>query len=245
VTPYASRTRPRRVGRILLSVWVTVCCLLVSGAGDARAEDPVTLDRQSRITDRVGALGSHEARVRTVIESLRDTSGIQLFVAYVHDFSGRSAQGWADSTAARNSLGRDSVLLAVATHDRRYACSAGPGSPLTGDRLAAVGRTAIEPALRQNDWAGAAIGAANGYGAVLAGRPVPTPTITHGVADPGDAAADGGAAGNLVLPVVVVVAAAAAATYTFMKRRRRAATRTTPGSGQQDWGSADGPSGRR
>ncbi|MFJ2112457.1 TPM domain-containing protein [Streptomyces sp. NPDC087850] len=208
-------------------------------APGARAEDPVTLSRQGQITDRVGALGGRKAEVGQALERLYDERRVQLFVAYVRDFSGRSAQSWADATATRNGLGRDDLLLAVATHDRQYAYSAATDAPLTAAQLREVAATAVEPALRQNDWAGAAIGAANGYGAVLAGRAVPAPAITPGAADPGGAG--DGAAVNLVLPVVVVVAAAGAATYAFSRRRRRVASRTTPGAaGRQGWGSPGG-----
>lgn len=214
--------------------------LVVPAGQGAQAEDPITLDRQGQITDKVGALGDRRASVSQALDRLYNDTRVQLFVAYVRDFSGRSAQSWADATATRSGLGRDDLLLAVATHDRQYAYSADVGSPLTGDQLAGVARTAVEPALRQNDWSAAAIGAANGYDAVLAGRPVPTPAITPGVADPGGAAADGGAATNLVLPVVVVVGAAAVGAYVFAKRKRRMATRTTPRSGRQGWGSPGG-----
>ncbi|NXY99864.1 TPM domain-containing protein, partial [Streptomyces sp. BR123] len=148
-------------------------------------EDPVTLSRQGQITDRVGALGDRTAEAATALDRLYRDHAKQLFVVYVNDFSGRSAQSWADATAQRNGLGRDDLLLAVATGSRTYAYSADVGSGFTDEQLAAVARRAIEPALRQNDWAGAAIGAANGYGAVLAGKPVPVPAITPGEPDPG------------------------------------------------------------
>ncbi|AXG80060.1 TPM domain-containing protein [Streptomyces paludis] len=221
--------------RSLVAALLLGCWLAVSGtgaSGTARAEQPVPLDRQGQITDKVGALGTRRGEVSRALERLDSERHVQLFVVYVRDFSGHSAQSWADTTAARGGLGRDDVLLAVATHDRVYAYSADPAAPFTAAQLAEVARTAVEPALRQNDWAGAAIGAADGYGAVLAGRPVPTPAITPGPADPGGAATGGGAAVNLVLPVVVVLAAAGIAAYTFAKRRRRAASRTTPGGGR-------------
>ncbi|MEV7870243.1 TPM domain-containing protein [Streptomyces sp. NPDC088124] len=244
--PFVSRARPRATGRILLVVLVVLVTgiwLIPPGARDARAEDPVTLSRQGQITDKVGALDGLRNEVTAALNHLYDTNRVQLFVVYVRDFSGRAAQSWTDATATRNGLGRDDILLAVATHDRQYAYSADTGSDLTAAQLADVARTAIEPALRQNDWAGAAIGAAAGYGAVLTGRPVPTPALTPGEADPGGAAADGGAATNLVLPAVVVVGAAAVAAYTFAKRSRRARARTTPGGGATGGRWGHGPQG--
>ncbi|MET9551279.1 TPM domain-containing protein [Streptomyces sp. NPDC006645] len=203
---------------------------------EARAEDPLTLSRQGQITDKVGALDGRADAVTASLDRLDSDSRIQLFVAYVRDFSGRSGQSWAAATAERNGLGRDDILLAVATHDRQYAYSAASDAPLTKARLAEVARTAIEPALRQNDWAGAAIGAANGYRAAAAGAPVPTPSVTPGPADPDGEAASNRAGSALVLPVVLVGAALALGAYAYMKRRHRASTRTTPKGGQEGWG---------
>lgn len=234
MTPPLSRTRTLIPGRALLAVLVAVCWLALPAALIARADDPVTLSRDGQITDRVGALGNRKGQAVSALDQLYDTRRVQLFVVYVRDFSGRSAQSWADETADRNGLGRDDVLLAVATHDRQYAYSVDQGSRFTDAQLQDVASTAIEPALRENDWAGAAIGAANGYSAVLAGAAVPTPTITPGADDPGTGDSGGTSAGDLVLPVVVVVAALAAAAYAYTRRRRRTATRTTPGA--TGWG---------
>ncbi|MFD4739611.1 TPM domain-containing protein [Streptomyces virginiae] len=206
-----------------------------AGAAPAWAEDPVTLSQQGQITDRVGALGDRQGSVTAALDKLYADRRIQLFVAYVRDFSGRSPQSWADATAQRNGLGQNDVLLAVATGARQYAYSADVDSGFTEQQLADVARTAIEPALRQNDWAGAAIGAANGYNAVLGGQPIPAPTITPGPAHPGGKADGESGAGDFVLPVVAVGAAGALAAYTYTRRKRKDAagggrgTTTGPG----------------
>ncbi|MGW2016462.1 TPM domain-containing protein [Streptomyces sp. NPDC001927] len=226
---------------MLVAAW----WLVVPAVHGARADDPVVLSRDGQITDTVGALGDRRGAVVQALDQLYDDRRVQLFVVYVRDFSGRSGQSWADATAQRNGLGVDDVLLAVATHDRQYGYSADPGSRFTQTQLDDVARTAIEPALRQNDWAGAAIGAANGYDAVLAGQPVPTPTITPGPADPGGAAADGTSGTDLVLPVVLVGGAGIVAAYAWTRRRRR----TGPGGGGgaakpqagQGWGAPKEP----
>lgn len=215
---------------------LAMLCWLVLPAAGARADDPIVLSRTGQITDRVDALGDRKGAVGTALRNLDDVHRVQLYVAYVRDFSGRSAQNWADATAERNGLGLNDVLLAVATHDRQYAYSVDRDSQLTDAQLQDVAQTAVEPALRQNDWAGAAIGAADGIGAVLAGMPVPTPAITPGEADPGGAGSHRGA-GDLFLPVVVIAAALAFAWYVYARRRKRSGPRTTQG-----WGSP-GPSG--
>ncbi|MGW2204032.1 TPM domain-containing protein [Streptomyces sp. NPDC001774] len=215
----------RTATRALLAVLVAAWWLTVPAVHGARADDPVVLSREGQITDTVDALGDRRGAVVQALDRLYDDRRVQLFVVYVRDFSGRPAQSWADATAERNGLGVDDLLLAVATHDRQYGYSADPGSRFTQAQLDDVARTAIEPPLRQNDWAGAAIGAANGYDAVLAGLPVTTPTITPGVADPGGTVDDGASGSDLVLPVVLVVGAGAVAAYAWSKRRRR------PGAG--------------
>ncbi|MER5873926.1 TPM domain-containing protein, partial [Streptomyces sp. NPDC002044] len=210
----------------------------VAGAPPARADDPVTLSRQGQITDRVGALGDRRDSVTAALDRLYADRRVQLFVAYVRDFSGRSAQSWADATAEKNGLGQSDVLLAVATGDRQYAYSADTASGFTEEQLATVARTAIEPALRQNDWAGAAIGAADGYNAVLGGLPVAAPTITPGPADPGGGESGHTGAGDFVLPVVAVGAAGALGAYAYTRRKRRG---DGPGRGTstgQGWGEA-------
>ncbi|MGR8008489.1 TPM domain-containing protein [Streptomyces hypolithicus] len=222
----------RTAARLLLAALAAACCLALpgpqgTGTRAAHADDPLRLSSDSQVTDRVDALGARTNDVETALDRLYDDRRVQLFVAYVRDFSGRSPQGWADATAERSGLGRDDVLLAVATGDRQYAYSVDQDARLSDAALADVARTAIEPALRENDWAGAAVGAANGYNAVLVGDPVPTPTITPGVADPGGSGSGGG--GDLLLPVVAVGAAGVLAAYAYTRRKRRAATRTTPG----------------
>ncbi len=225
----------------LLAALSAVCWLVLPAAVSARADDPVELSRDGQITDRVGALGDRAGQVEDALDRLYENERIQLFVVYVRDFSGRSGQTWSDGTADRNGLGQDDVLLSVATHDRQYAYSVDAGSPLTDEQLRDVAGTAIEPALRENDWAGAAIGAADGYGSVLAGRPVTAPAITPGPADPG--AGDSGSTGarDFILPVAVVAGAVVVAAYAYARRRRRTATRTTPAA--TGWGRGAGAGG--
>ncbi|MFD7261037.1 TPM domain-containing protein [Streptomyces sp. NPDC059874] len=221
--PPRSRSRSEicvRAGLALAAGLITVGGWGVAGAPPARADDPVTLSQQGQITDRVGALGDRQPAVTAALDRLYADRRIQLFVTYVRDFSGRSAQSWADATAEKNGLGQNDVLLAVATGARQYAYSAAVDSGFTEQQLAEVARVAIEPALKQNDWAGAAIGAAGGYAAVLGGQPVPAPTITPGPADPGGKASGESGAGDYVLPVVAVGAAGALGLYAYTRRKR-------------------------
>ncbi|MFG3350061.1 TPM domain-containing protein [Streptomyces sp. NPDC048018] len=231
----------RTAARALLSVLVAACWLVGPAVPGAHADDPVVLSREGQITDRVDAPGDRRPAVVQALDRLHDARRVRFPGVSVRDFSGRPAQGWADATTDRSGLGRDDVLLAVVTHDRRFGRSAAPDAPLTQTRPDDVARTAVEPALRRSDRAGAATGAGDGRTAVPAGRPVPAPAITPGPAEAGGAAGDATSATDLVLPVVLVGGAGAIAAYAYTKRRRRTATRTTPGGG--GWGSAAGGSG--
>ncbi|MCR8942130.1 TPM domain-containing protein [Streptomyces sp. OUCMDZ-4982] len=218
----------------LLATLAAGCWLVLPAAVEARAEDPVELSRDGQITDRVGALRDRTDAVEDALDRLYAERRIQLFVVYVRDFSGRSGQTWSDETADRNGLGQDDGLLSVATHARQYAYSVDADSRLTDEQLREVASTAIEPALRENDWAGAAIGAADGYVSVLAGRPVTAPAITPGPADPGSGASGPSGAGDFLMPVIVVVGAGALAVFAYTRRKRRSTTRTTPAA--TGWG---------
>ncbi|SHK70813.1 TPM domain-containing protein [Actinacidiphila paucisporea] len=232
----------RRVPRWCAALGALGLALLLPHPGQASADDPIALSRTGRITDRVDALQGRTSQVATALDRLHDTRHLQLFVVYVNGFSGRGPQDWANATATRNGLGRQDILLAVDTHDRRYAVSADQDSGLTQAQLDQVGSTAVEPALRQNDWAGAAVGAANGYDAVLAGRAVTAPAITPGTADPGGEPAARNGAADLWIPVVVVAAAGLLVVYAIRRRRGAATGRPSEGAGT---GPAPGGRGRR
>ncbi|MEV0266655.1 TPM domain-containing protein [Streptomyces sp. NPDC050617] len=208
--------------------WATVCALLALCVlllpAPARADGPLDLARTGRITDTVGALGDRREEVATALERLRREARVQLFVTYVRDFSGRAGHDWADATADRNGLGPRDLVLAIATHDRRYAVSAADDSGFRPGQLARVADAAIEPALKAHAWADAAIGAAAGYQAVLKGRPVHTPVLTPGADDPGGEALVPGGRG-VWLPALLVMGSCALGGYLLARRGRRAKDR--------------------
>jgi LPXTG-motif cell wall-anchored protein len=144
----------------------------------AGAEQPFRL--QSQIEDRVGALEGREDEVQDELQELEDEEQIQLWLAYVDSFSGVGAQEWANETAEQSDLGLSDVLLAVATGDRAYAYSVDEQFPLSDDELADIAGESIEPELSDEDWAGAAITAANELQAAAGGD-----TTTGGDGDGG------------------------------------------------------------
>jgi uncharacterized membrane protein YgcG len=191
----------------------------------------------TQVTDRAGALNAAQlSSVQQALNSLYAKDKMKLFVAYVKDFSGKSPTTWVDESAVLGGMGRRDVLLGIAASARQYAVSADSGLGLSTKQLDDVAATAIGPALRESDWAAAAIGAANGYAAAAAGRPIPVPTISPGAAP---AAGGGGAAGSgsgskvgVVIGVLVAVVLLGLLLFFFLRRRKgrdRAAAPEEPG----------------
>jgi hypothetical protein len=151
-----------RVVRVLAVMLIALTTLLWGGAAPpARAAEPMSLQQQ--ITDEAGVLGGQTAQVQDALDRLRSQTGVRLFVAYVDTFGGLSAQQWANQTADRSNLGRDDVLMAVAVKDRAYYVSVDNGFKLSNSKVSDIAANDIQPHLAANDWAGAAIAAADGF----------------------------------------------------------------------------------
>ena len=203
----------------------------VGSVATISADAPIQLDRTGQITDKVGALGDRRDQVATALNRLDAQRGIQLFVAYVRDFSGKAPADWANETASKNGLGLHDVLLAVATHARQYGYSTDTDSGVTTAQLASVATAAIEPALRQNDWAGAAIGVADGINAVVVGQPVPAVAITPGHPDPGASSSSSSSDAGWLAGTAVVLGAVGVGAYAYSRSRRRPTAAGGPGGG--------------
>lgn len=147
--------------RRILPVLVSGLVLIAgpAAAGVSVEQPPEVTDE---ITDRVDALGGRTDDVREALDRLAADTPYQLFVVFVDSFDDWDSGDWADETAVGSGLGDDDLLLAVAIGDRRFATSVGDNA-LTDEQLAAV-EAAIEDELSANDWAGAAIAGADGYG---------------------------------------------------------------------------------
>jgi hypothetical protein len=155
------------VGRAAVLSVMGALALTALLVAPAAAEPPQNLGEQ--VTDLAGVLGNRADDVQQAVDRLLDDTGVQLFVVYVDSFDGVNAQEWADETAAQSQLGIDDAVLAVAVGDRAYAYSVPSEFPLDDDQLADVARSDIEPALRDDDWAGAGIAAADGYREAITG----------------------------------------------------------------------------
>ncbi|KUI01914.1 TPM domain-containing protein [Mycobacterium sp. IS-3022] len=150
-----------RLVRLLTLVLATIAAgALVAPA--ASAETPFRLP--GYVTDNAGVLNpASRAQLTSAIDELYASRKTRLWVVYVESFSGQSAQTWARNTMRVSDLGDFDALLAVATVDRAYAFLVpNSATELSSSRVESVRRNDIEPALRQGDWAGAAVAAAEG-----------------------------------------------------------------------------------
>lgn len=187
-------------GRSSAVLGIIVGAVLALGAtAPAMAEDPVDFG-QGPIVDTVGALGDRTAEVEAAIDRAADASGRQLFVAYVDEFTNpEAADAWASDTAIGNNMGAEDYLLAVAVGGRAYYLSADSNASLSDEQLAEIER-GVETYLRDDDFAGAAVYAADAIG---------------------DGGAGGGGGGGWGWVIFLVVAAAIVAVIAVVLARRR------------------------
>lgn len=144
----------------LLATAAAVAMAWLLTAGPAQAEDPFSLPEE--LVDHAGVV-EDEAAVRAAQDELFDETGKQLWVVYVDDFSGMSGPDWAEQTAILSHLGPDDLLLAVAVQERSFADSVDSEAGFSDAQLDRIVSDRIEPALRDDDWDGAAIAAAEGF----------------------------------------------------------------------------------
>ncbi|MGE2833624.1 TPM domain-containing protein, partial [Mycobacterium sp. SMC-4] len=180
----------------LLGVLLTTAALLAPGAG---AAPPMRL--AGYVTDQANALDqTGRSEVQQAINRLYQERRARLWVVFVDSFSGQSAQSWAQSTYRASDLGNRDAILAVATADRAYALLAG-AEAMRGVDIDAIRIDEVEPRLRDGDWAGAAVAAADGLA--------------------GDTASSGGSASWTGLLIILGLIAVALLVLVLWQRRRR------------------------
>jgi len=149
----------------LVRLFGVVLAMLTAGlllATPAGGQPPSKLT--DHITDSSGVLtDSGRTAVSSAIDRLYRDQHIQLWVAYVDNFSGLKRDNWADQTRSASAMGDHDVLLAVATNTKLYAFSVPPNlQGLTAAELSSLRSNRIEPAVGAKDWSGAAVVAADG-----------------------------------------------------------------------------------
>ena len=131
-----------------------------------RLEDvsvPYPIFVQNYVTDVPGLLTADQrADVNRAVDQLLGTRNVRLWVVYVDRFD-TGAVAWAEQTRTLSGMGDSDAILAVAARQRAYAflvpSAAANGSSAAVDALRA---NQIEPALRSDNWVGAAVAAAQG-----------------------------------------------------------------------------------
>lgn len=200
--------------RWAISIWAFCTALLLgAGATAAIADSPVQLG-SGRVADTANVLTSAEtSSVTDAIDSLASSRNVDLWVVFVPTFTDPSdAESWANQTAEDNNLGPNQYLLAIATEDRAYYLSGDSSGPVTGDQLTQIEQQLVLPQLRDDDWAGAGIAAADGLGTAVGGGSIPS--------------AEGGSNGSggwALIVLLVAVVAIAVVLFVIVRRRRKAA----------------------
>lgn len=126
---------------------------------------PLTLTRA--VTDSAGALSSEQtAEVESAVKNLQAARDVRLWVVYVDAFDVPPGE-WARKTLTLTKMGDRDAILAVATKQRKYAFLVAPAAANRSDQAVNELRVNnIEPKLRDNDFAGAAVAAATGLQAL-------------------------------------------------------------------------------
>lgn len=160
-----ARTQPlRRWGGMSAVAAIFAMLALIFSPAAASADQPLVLPNQ--ITDTSGVLNSGQVDdVQAAIDQLREDHQIELWVAFVPDFNEMGGQAWAEKTATKSTLGSNAVLLAVATTEAAYYLDVPSNlTNITQSEIDSIKSNSLEPALADDDWAGAAIATAGALG---------------------------------------------------------------------------------
>jgi len=193
-----------------------------TATGTVPAVAPITLG-SGYVFDDANALGSaDEGAAQARLEQLRADTGLDLWVAFVPEFSSPSnAEEWANQTATQNGLGPTQYLLAVAVDTRQFYLSGDTSGPLNDSQLAAIEQQQIQPALQTGDWLGAVEAAATGMTDAAAGGSG-SPGNSGGTG--GSGAADTGSSMVWLFVGLLVVVAIGVGIWAFASRRKKAVT---------------------
>lgn len=133
---------------------------LVAGTGPVLASPPVQVEDQ--VTDTVGALGADAPLVRSALERVKITEGINVFLVLVSGFDAPVASDWATATAAQSKLGQSDLLVAIDVTSRSYEWWVGDAFPLDTSDVDSLLVSTFEPRVVAGAWADAAIKLSDG-----------------------------------------------------------------------------------
>jgi uncharacterized membrane protein YgcG len=229
-THSSRRDRPALIAAVVLAVaLLTALAGMVSAAGPKLANS---------VTDQADVLTkSEETAIAAALQGLRDSHGIQLFVAFVESTGGDNVTDYTSALASSNSLGGNDALLVVSIGDRSDALWVGPSlDAVTNAEIDAILVDVLEPGLAKGDFAGAIIASANALAdasyvdvpgtaaptvATVTAAPA-TVTAAPATAAPGTTGSGSGSGGGsgLLLVVVVIVVVGGFLTVRAIRKQR-------------------------
>lgn len=166
----------RGKGILALAFAAVLVCAGIATPSAAFATDPGSLTGAGYVHDDADVLtDAEEATVAARLETLSTQTSAELFVLYVDEFTSPSnPEDWANEVAEASGLGTDQYLLAIAVDGRTMYLSADSAGPLSQQQVVSAENAALD-ALGNDDWAGAAIVAADDMTTSLNGSAPTTP----------------------------------------------------------------------
>ena len=149
-----------RIAR-LLSLVLAVLTVGTSAGPDRRRASRRSGCPTTSPTTRTRCRGSERSHVQQAVDQLYNDRRVRLWVVYVDSFSDRTPVSWATNTTRAQRFRRPGRAARGRHHGtglRASRCR----PDISRVRSTHLRRNNIEPALHQEDWAGAAIAAANG-----------------------------------------------------------------------------------
>lgn len=195
LTSTAPGRRARQWPALIAGLVVALAVLCAPGAA---AEPPSRMGPQ--VVDSAGVLSAaDEAQVLDAVDTLSRDHQVKLWVVYVRDFASMAPQDWADRTSDLSGFSDRDLLLAVAVDDRGYWLDGTLPEGVSDAELDSLLAGSVEPDLRDQKWAQAAVDTAEGIGSAMRG---------------------GGVSWGVLLLLALAVVVAAGGLVLFSRKRR-------------------------
>ncbi|MET3450224.1 TPM domain-containing protein [Curtobacterium sp. 1544] len=155
------RGTSRLIGRLAAALLAVL--LVLAPATTARATAPVDLGG-AYVLDEANVLSSsQQSDIESAIKKLYDETQTQLYVVFVPTFTNPSEHAaWGDATMQRNQIDTDSIVLSIAVDDRIADVQQTNETSISASDAESAYNDDAVPALKNGDWAGAALAFANG-----------------------------------------------------------------------------------
>ncbi len=155
------RGTARLLGRLTAALLATL--VVLAPAATAHATEPVEIG-SAYVLDEADALTpAQQTSVERAVSDLYADTSTQLYVVFVPTFSNPSDHtAWGTAVLERNQIESDSILLAVAVQDRDYDVQQTNETAISSSDVQTAVQDDLLPALKQDDWAGAATAFASG-----------------------------------------------------------------------------------